>query len=334
MSLTYKVLSSLLDQADTPISGQTLANQLGVSRNSIWKVIEQLKAEGYQITSIPSQGYQLKHISSMLDSNQIMYLVQDHLPDLSIIYADWVTSTNDLAKSHLIEHPKQTALFISNHQSKGRGRQGRSFHSDIQEGIYFSLALPSQTYSIESIGLFTIMAAVAMAKALEKNTEIAIKIKWVNDLFAGGRKVVGILTEANANLENQQIDAVILGIGINVVGDFSKLDPDIQKVAGPLFPHPESAHFNRNHLLSDFLLNFYSYLHVLPARPFIEEYRTYLLGLNQRVCFTKNQEKRQGIILGINQDGHLLIQNEVQEIESLNSSEIHFSSQAFINQTN
>ncbi|MGO2696891.1 MAG: biotin--[acetyl-CoA-carboxylase] ligase, partial [Bavariicoccus seileri] len=205
MTIRDNILTYLLDHPDTVVSGQSLADHLGVSRNAVWKGFNQLREEGYGIISHSNKGYQLDQRSHLLDAVQIQYGITSLWPDLTINISEETTSTNDLAKQFAINHPGHSALFITNKQTKGRGRQGRSFYSHLNDGLYFSLVISPGNILPNDVTLYTIITATAVLQALEDLSGKTLAVKWVNDLFYDGRKIGGILCEATTDLETKQL---------------------------------------------------------------------------------------------------------------------------------
>ena len=124
-------------------------------------------------------------------------------------------STNSLLKLDAEAEAPTGTIVISEEQTKGRGRMGRSFYSPGNTGIYMSILLRPKISAYESLSITT-CAAVAVAEAIEMNSNKKAEIKWVNDIFVNNKKVCGILTEASLDLENGGLRYAILGIGINV----------------------------------------------------------------------------------------------------------------------
>lgn len=329
MTTKEKVLAQLLAAQPQPISGQKIATQLGLSRNAVWKAIEDLRQAGYQIDQQGRKGYRLASVSQALDSQQIKLYCQETFADLQVATYDAVTSTNDLAKTFAQDQPGKTGLFIAKQQTQGRGRHGRQFFSGLEHGLYLSLVLKPQTDQLQDLPLYTLMAAAAMTQALENYHSEGIRIKWINDLFYGGKKVAGILCESIMDLESQTVSALVIGIGLNLAGTFDQEDPAIQQVAGTLFGPKLPEDFNPNRLIADFIHSLWHYHQSISDRSFIPYYREKLLGLDQAVTYQKGGETFQGVIRGINEDGNLLIQDPSGQILALFSGEIHFSSQQF-----
>ncbi|MDO4431924.1 MAG: biotin--[acetyl-CoA-carboxylase] ligase [Aerococcaceae bacterium] len=326
MSVKTQLLNLFLANKEAVLSGAALAKTLGVSRNAIWKAIEELRQAGYTIETRGRKGYRLVQASFQLDAQQIKQGLSDFWDGLHIEIHDTVTSTNELAKQFLSKHPQQRALFVANAQSQGRGRRGRTFYSDLTDGLYITLAFPLQHIALQEIPQYTLVAASAIAQAFD----VPLEIKWINDLFYQGKKVCGILCEAITDLETQEVSAFIVGIGLNLAGSFSQADAAIQEVAGTIFGEKLPDTFNRNELLCRFLEQFATYHQELKARTYLDFYKTRLLGLGKRVTYHIQQIEYEGVIEGINQDGHLLVRDANGQLHTLFGHEIHFSSKQFI----
>lgn len=334
MILKEKILDYFMKNKDTIKSGQDLASEFDVTRSAIWKAIEELRSQGYVIESVSRKGYRFVQEAKELDGQQISASLSNDWDNLSIEIHDEVTSTNDLAKIYAVNHPKESKLIIARKQTKGRGRYGKSFHSEIQNGLYSSLLVPIHQTKIEDIPLITIATATAMSKAIEGLYHKKINIKWVNDLFYQGRKVSGILCEAISDLESGRISSVVIGLGLNLAGSFAGTDDIVQNVAGTLFGDKLPADFNYNDLMSLYLNKLLYYINHLEEREFITYYSDNLLGIHSKVTYDSNGSRQSGIIRGINNDGHLLVELENGYIDELFGQEIHLSSQQFVDSEN
>lgn len=322
------ILSILYQHPNEPISGQSIADKLGISRNAVWKIIEQLRTLGYQIETQHKKGYLLTQSVPSLHASQIQARIEPFLPDLSIQVFEELSSTNDVAKENIIK-TQQNQLIIAKKQNQGRGRVGKSFYSELKDGLYFSLAFKPDPANKVLIPLYTLAAATALVQTLEPYVDEAIRIKWVNDIFYKGKKVAGILSEASTHLENGEVAYIIIGIGLNLAGSFQTANTDIQKVAGTIFGEQLPLNFNQNQLLADYLRNFYDFHLNLDQKNFLGIYNQHLLGINQTVYFQeRNQTMSSAIIRSVNDQGHLIVEQNGQK-RALISNEISLSSQQF-----
>jgi BirA family biotin operon repressor/biotin-[acetyl-CoA-carboxylase] ligase len=196
------VLRALTEAGPAGLSGAALAEALAISRTSIWKQVRALRDEGYAIAGRPGGGYAIEGAAPKALAGLATARLTYHLH-----HRERVGSTNDWAKALAAAGAPEGTLCAAEAQTAGRGRRGRTWLSPAG-GIYLSLILrpPLPPAAIPRI---TLMAAVAVARAIGPEAEI----KWPNDVLVGGRKVCGILCELRA--EDDLVDAVILGIGIN-----------------------------------------------------------------------------------------------------------------------
>jgi BirA family transcriptional regulator, biotin operon repressor / biotin---[acetyl-CoA-carboxylase] ligase len=202
------------------ISGEEISEKLKVSRAAVWKHIERLREEGYDIAGEPHVGYRLMGTPDKLIPEEISYRLGTKTIGKRIHSYESTGSTNDIAQK-LAESgsPEGTAVF-SEGQSKGRGRLGREWSSPKGKGIYLSLILRPKI-SPTHASKITLMSAIAVAAAIRKITDLTALIKWPNDIMVNGHKVCGILTEMSAEVNT--VKYVVIGIGINVNTDRERL---------------------------------------------------------------------------------------------------------------
>lgn len=240
-----------------------------------------------------------------------------------------VTSTNDVIKPLYQQLPDSISLVTAKEQTAGRGRRGKPFFSGLQHGLYFSIALQPNTDQMEKIPLYTLLTAAALGKTLEKYLDEPLAIKWVNDIFYKKRKVSGILSEMVTSVDNKGKTGIIIGVGLNVAGDFSASDENIQSVAGTIFGREVPAQFNESQFLGEFLSQFLLYHLEFENKDFISYYSEHLLGRGKKVFYTVKGKEKSGVIKGINQQGHLLVELPNGTIDVLYGQEVHFGSQQF-----
>lgn len=251
---------------------------------------------------------------------------------LNVEILDEVSSTNDVAKQLLVEQPDTLSLIATNKQTAGKGRSGKSFYSELEHGLYFTLAFQPNDHKIENVPLYTILSATALVEVLENYVDEPVSIKWVNDIFYKRRKISGILSEMVVNEAVTGVPGVVVGIGLNIAGDFSQTEKAVQSVAGTLFGHKTPDIFNQNEFLSHFINQFYSYHENFQARSFMPIYENHLLGIGQEVHYSTNGKKHRGVIQGINEEGHLLVLKPDQTVEALYGQAVHFGSKQFTNE--
>ncbi len=205
-------------------------------------------------------------------------------------------------------------IFLARSQSAGRGRLGRSFSSG-EGGLYMSL-LFRKSMSPDYALRITVCAAVAVQRAVKKLTGLDGKIKWVNDIFAGNKKLAGILCEGACG-ENGEISHAVLGIGLNIL---KPEDPEISDIASSLFECAEKVP-DRLALAAEITNEVY---HAL-RRDFssvTEEYREKSCLIGRRVRVIKPAEEYEAMVLGIGDAGELVIKREGADTEALTTGEV------------
>ena len=202
----------LLRAAGGYVSGEKMAEQLGVTRAAVWKKIAALRDAGYDISSAPRSGYILRSAPDRLIEPEIVKGLQTKLVGREIICYDAVDSTNIVLKELARQGAENGTVVVADTQGTGRGRMERAFFSPPGKGIWVSILLRPDFLPQEAPKC-TLMAAVAVAQAMEK-FGLRAAIKWPNDILHDGRKLVGILTEMSAEMD--RVNYIVIGIGINV----------------------------------------------------------------------------------------------------------------------
>ena len=240
-----QVLKVLQEHPDAFVSGAALAEQLQLSRTAVWKAIRQLKADGYEIEAVTSQGYRLLSGSDVLSAEGIARYLRH--PEIRPQVFPALTSTNTVLKSLAAEDAPAGTAVLAVTQTAGRGRLGRSFYSPSASGLYLSLLLrPDLAPADASLLLrpdlapadaprLTSCAAVAVAEAVSGLSGRETGIKWVNDVYMDGKKICGILTEAGIDLESGRVSYVVVGIGINLRAPEGGFPEEIRNIAGAAF---------------------------------------------------------------------------------------------------
>lgn len=320
------VLHYLQEHAGEPISGEKMALALNKSRTSIWKAIQSLKKEGYAIDSSTNKGYTLSENNDVLSEQQITQeLIQQHHPiDWVIQTMESTTSTNDLAKLYANQNSTTPAIFISEEQTAGRGRLGRKFVSPAKTGLYISLCL-FPTIALEDLSLITCATAVACVETIEQLTDKSLDIKWVNDLFHQDKKVGGILTEVISDFESQQVQALIVGIGINLIDSPQSFPEELHSFVGSIFSSKEEyndSSFNRNHFIAQFLEKWTFYYQNLSKREFISTYKKHSNVIGKFVNVFEGNQTYSAYAKDIDENGHLVVEKEDNSLHTLSYGEV------------
>lgn len=316
MSLKEQVLDALLSgesRDGAALSGEALAKKLGVTRSAIWKTVKQLRAEGFAIEAGPNRGYVL----SACDALSAAAIARAGDGGYTVELHDCLGSTNDRAKE-LAAGGARNVCVIADRQEGGKGRMGRSFFSPPGAGLYLTMVLHPAIRG-EDCALLTTYAAVAVAEAIEELTGGKAGIKWVNDVFLGGKKVCGILTEASVDFETGGFAYAVVGIGINVRK--AALPESLVPIVTDLETET-GVKVDRNRLASALLRRFADIDAVLREGAYLDSYRKRCFVLGQDVLVTRGAEQFSACAVDINDRGELLVDMGDGSVRSLNSGEV------------
>ena len=256
MATKDEVLRLLQEKNEEYISGQEIADRLHVTRAAVWKAIKSLEKEGCAIEAVTNRGYRLGRSPDAIDASYIERSLRESGLNVRVIFKEETGSTNEDARLALREwvssgssagnstddsvgDPEgrmRAVLVIADKQNAGRGRRGRNFYSPPGTGLYMSLAM-GNVQEVLKMAKVTAVAAVAVATAADETVfggTDRTKIKWVNDIYIGEKKVCGILSEAFMPMEDEGDGCVVVGIGINVYEPAGGFPDDIDNRAGAL----------------------------------------------------------------------------------------------------
>ena len=231
--MTRDLVLSILKTRKGYVSGELISKELGLTRAAVNLAVKALRKDGYVILSSTKLGYMLKSAPDRLTSGELLAILgPERMHTVSVF--DTVHSTNRVLSELAYDDPTDGLVVIADTQTGGRGRFGRSYYSPDGCGIYLSCLLRPETPPASSIPI-TAWTAVAAARAVETVCGVQPGIKWVNDLFLGGKKFGGVLTEMSIEGESGRIRQIITGIGINVNNSPDSFPDDLKNTATSLF---------------------------------------------------------------------------------------------------
>jgi BirA family biotin operon repressor/biotin-[acetyl-CoA-carboxylase] ligase len=322
-STKEKVLRILEEKSGKAFSGSNISSKLGISRTAVWKAIKTLEKEGYRIEAVSGKGYTLLKENDVVSASGILRYLKDlDIDDESVFVFDVTTSTNDVIKEKAIEGLGEGVIAVSLEQTKGKGRKGRGFFSPKGSGIYFSILLKPYE-SGKDVSMITTTAAVAVARALEKEGVEDVSIKWVNDVYVRERKVCGILSEATTDLESGTIDSVVLGIGLNLYEPSNGWPDDIKDKAGSIF-RDTALEDGRNRMVSSVYREFFD-LYGSETSYLVSEYKKRSLVSGKDIIVISGDEHKRAKALDIDEKCGLKVRYEDGSVETLISGEISIS---------
>jgi BirA family biotin operon repressor/biotin-[acetyl-CoA-carboxylase] ligase len=319
MSVKEEVVTLFEKNRGSVLSGEEIAERLGVSRTAVWKAIRSLQQEGYQITGVSGKGYCLSRTTDVMSASGILnYLDAPTREWAKIEIYDRVDSTNEVLKRKAAEGPAEGLVAAAMSQTKGKGRFSRGFYSPEGAGVYFSIYL-KPAFSLEYTGLITTAAAVAACRAIDALSGKETRIKWVNDVYLEDRKVVGILTEASFNAESAELEYAVLGIGIDLYQPAGGLPPEAGQ-AGWIFDSDQED--MRNRMIAEVLNRFRPIYENLESRSFIDEYRRRCFVPGREVMVIRGGEQTPAQALEVDDFCRLKVRYRDGREEVLNSGEV------------
>ncbi|MCZ2259443.1 biotin--[acetyl-CoA-carboxylase] ligase [Sporosarcina sp. G11-34] len=323
MNLIVKteLLKRLFEANGQPVSGQEIADQFQLSRTAIWKYIKELEQDGYEIGTIRKKGYYLIATPDKVNAANIKKYLKATKYGQQIHYFETCESTQLIAHDEAQNDAPDGTVVISEEQTSGKGRMSRPWDSAVSKGIWMSVIVrPSLTP--QQAPQMTLVAAVAVTRAIQDITGIHPNIKWPNDILINGKKVVGILTELLADPD--RVKAIILGIGINVNQEAVNFPPELQTIATSLNIETGNQ-VDRAKLMAKTLeyLQHYTELYEKDGfTPIKLLWESYSDTIGKRVRAVMLNETINGTAIGITSDGMLELKLNDGSIRGIYSADI------------
>lgn len=315
MSIKNDVLKILNDANGKYVSGQQLGESLFCSRNAIWKAINSLKNDGFEIKSVTNKGYAL--IGNDVFSSVCIEKMLSCPAKIDVIKS--ASSTNDLVKAAAENGTDEGYCIIAAEQTKGKGRLGRSFFSP-NSGIYMSILLRPVISPADSL-MITTAAAVAVARAIDEVCGKHCEIKWVNDIFLNGLKICGILTEAAMDFESGRLQYAVLGIGVNLAHPKDDFPSELKGIAGAIFSEPQSNSI-KNRLCAEIINNFFKFYSKLDKKEYMAEYKSRSLVIGRPIYVIKHDSEAKAIAIDIDDNARLIVEYEDGSKDAVSTGEI------------
>lgn len=318
-----ELLDAFTTAGDTFLSGQHLAELIGCSRTAVWKHIEELRKEGFELEAVRNKGYRILKTSENVSADEIRFGLTTNFIGKNIHYEESVESTQKIAHRIASEDAPEGTVIIAEEQLSGRGRMARQWHSPKYTGIWMSMII-RPNIPLSNAPQLTLLAAVAIVQAIEELTDLIPEIKWPNDILINGKKVTGILTELQA--EADLIHSIIIGIGINVNQKKEDFPLELQEIATSLFIE-DGETVSRAELIRSIFKHFeklytlYLEQGFLPIKLLWEGYAGSIGKYIKARTLTNTIE---GKALGITNDGVLQLEDLTGTIHHIYSADIEF----------
>lgn len=316
-----KILHLLKENEKNFISGQGISEKLGVSRTAIWKYINVLKEDGYEIESISKKGYRLISSPDLLSFEELSENLHTKYIGKNIMYFQTIDSTNNKAKELALEGYPNGTVIISEEQTFGRGRLGRSFTSPKFKGIWLSMILRPDIDPM-NVSKVTQVGAAAVIKTL-KELDIKAYVKWPNDIILNNKKICGILTEMSGELN--KVNYVVMGIGVNVNIDAEDFPEELRDTATSI-SYELGRYIKRKDIVSNLLNNFEILYDEFEKKESIDtsinicKESSILIGKEVRII-NRGRESL-GKAIDLNNEGELIVEFNDGRIEKIISGEV------------
>ena len=310
----------LLKETAGYISGQELCGKFGVSRTAVWKVINQLKEEGYEIEAVRNKGYILKGSADVLSKEELESTIHTKWAGTQVAFFEETDSTNNEIRRLAEQGAPHGTLAVAERQLGGKGRRGRVWTSPAGVGIWMSMLLRPQIDPMAA-SMLTLVMALSTRRGIEKATGLKSEIKWPNDLVLNKKKICGILTEMSAQID--YINYVVIGTGINV--NQMEFPEEIAEIATSLaieMGHPVNRAKVVAAVLEAFEEDYEKFLEAGDLSGLKEAYEAVLANKDQPVRVLDPKEPFEGVALGITPTGELRVQKEDGTIAEVHSGEV------------
>ncbi len=293
---------------------------MGVSRTAVWKVMNQLKDEGYIIEAIQNKGYRILEYPDILSKSEIASRLQTSWAGREIRFYEEISSTNIEAKKLAEEGEPHGTLVVADKQNAGRGRRGKTWESPAGSSVYMTILLRPE-FPPDKASMLTLLMALSVRNAVADVSGMEVQIKWPNDIVLHGKKICGILTEMSAELD--YIHYVVIGVGINV--NQKTFPEEIHVTATSLFMESEKKYV-RAALIERSMYYFEQYydqfLEIQNLEGIWSEYNKYLINIEKRVRVLDPKGEFEGIAVGINNLGELLVKKDDNEVTEVYAGEV------------
>lgn len=319
MNRSYEILKYIKEKKEY-ISGREIGEFFGISRAAVHKHIDSLKKEGYIIKSVSNKGYKLVEAPDIINPLEIKSGLDTRLIGSEVLCYKTLTSTNDKLKELGEEgHPSGTVV-ITEEQTRGKGRRGRSWKLSPKDAIAMSVLL-RPSFSPEYAANLTLIMGMAVNNTLRKLCNTDTYIKWPNDIVINGKKLCGILLEMVT--EEKEVKYIVCGVGINVSNtDF----PDEIKNTATSIYLETGKKYSRKDIIRSILSEFdryYSLYENKDALPeLISEYKKSCINIGREVIAIYDNRQIKGIAADVNLNGELIIKNENNNEIILRSGEV------------
>ncbi len=315
--MNNKILENIQDEY---VTESELINKLNITHEKLKEDIKKLEETGYEINIDDDKGLKLEEAPDILEPYEIKRGLESKYIGHCIHFYDEVESTSDTAREYLENNAEEGTVIIAGRQTAGRSRKKDDWASP-EGGIYMTMILKPDITLTQAPKL-TIVTGVAIAKTLHDHFNIDVGIKWPNDILIEKKKICGILTEGIG--EYDQLDAVLIGIGIDVNMSENKLPDDVQNVATTI-KEEVNTKINRAEIIRVFFKVFEELYEKYQDGEFkyiVSEWRRLSATTGNRVKVYTNGRSIYADAVGIDNEGFLIVETDEGELEKITSGRV------------
>ncbi len=301
------------------VCAEEISRHLNISRQTLLQQINDLRDVGYDIAAVPHLGFRMESLPDRMFPFEVEKGLNTKIIGRKIYYLERCSSTMDIAMQLACDNPAEGTLILTEAQTKGRGRLGRHWVSPKYKGIYFSLMLKPKVLPAQT-AVLTLLAAVSVCEAVKIVTGITCSIKWPNDILVNNRKLGGILTELEAELD--RVNFVIIGIGLNVNNEAQEL---LRSAISLKVASHSQEKINRLELLREILRKLedgYLLFQKKGAAPVLDKWKSFNTTLGQRVKIASARVHVEGLAVDIDADGGLLVRKDSGALQKFMSGDV------------
>ncbi|WJY28575.1 biotin--[acetyl-CoA-carboxylase] ligase [Sporosarcina trichiuri] len=321
-NMKSELLKRMSAGMENPVSGQQLADEYGVSRTAVWKCVKDLENEGYKIGTVRKKGYYLIGSPDLVTGPAIGQHLKTSVYGRTIQYIASCPSTQLIAHEAAQNEAADGTVIIADEQTAGKGRLSRPWSSAAGKGIWMSVIIRPDLPPQQAPQL-TLVAAVAIVRAIEECTGVSPSIKWPNDILVNGKKLTGILTELQADPD--RVKAIILGIGMNVNQTAEDFPEELETIATSLAIE-EGRQISRAELAASVLFHLEQYTGLYVEKGFAPIkllWEGYADSIGRRIRISTLHETYEAVAHGISEDGRLEVELDDGTIRGIYSADIH-----------
>ena len=320
-STEQAILRLLKKESHSYLSGQALSKTFGISRTAIWKHIKAIKEMGYDIEASPAKGYRLNLEDLPFNAFEIGSNLKTSFIGKDISFYKEIDSTNETAKEFASKGAKEGFAVVADSQTKGKGRLGRRWDSPAGVNIYTSIILCPDMPPVCAPQL-TLTAAVAVAETITEYLGRPPEVKWPNDILINSKKIAGILTEMNSEMD--RINFVVIGIGVNM-NMSKKMLPDELRLIATSLKEEAGEEISRIDFIQTLYLNmekWYKKYLKDGFEPVRNAWKGYFRMEGKMVKVKEMDRVIEGAALGIDEDGALILREKGGNILRVTSGDV------------